>query len=324
MSNSGTRGGNRAERLKERLELARRGRRAGTDLVVLAKEIAREKIKWLIGAGLAALGYLAVWLTGFGAFGWASIASGLLAIGCLAAAIRLILKEFEVRNRIAEFRNTGLFRPASHEALREVVEIDRQWLPEQDIIDAETFGKWTRKNPTAIITHHDANDRVLGYFSILALEPETLKQFKNGQVSELEFTGDDILPEHSKDKVDMYHAEAVYFFSIAYRDATTAGFDFGRAWLIFEAKAFLEELVVKGKLKRIYATFAPDVRRSRHDQIRLAEKAGFQLVDCHDGRCYADGRADGHDLYFKDITCPRDLDLMFGRLAFGAENPYLS
>jgi hypothetical protein len=160
--------------------------------------------------------------------------------------------------------------------IEEVVRLDETVFEPRDVIPAAIFLEWYQKNSNTF-TLLCVSGRVIGYFSILPLAEGTLEKFKQGEITEHEFTANDIL-----EAGESRNAKEVYFFSIVV-DRDFRGIYGSR--LLRQAMDLRSLAKLYPRLERIYACAATQ------DGSRLLERMGFSKISD------SSARKDGHDLY---------------------------
>ena len=165
-----------------------------------------------------------------------------------------------------------------------LVELDRRHFHPVDLVDEEVLRSWQCKND-AIFTVIRSDHQVLGYYSLLPLELETLGRIIDGSLREK-----DIRPKDILSKSQAKYCEALYFFSVATRHR------YSRATLLLfqHLQRHLEMLVSRGRLNIVYAIAATP------EGERLLKKLGFQKIKD------SSERPDRRPLYSRNLSLVRE------------------
>jgi hypothetical protein len=179
------------------------------------------------------------------------------------------------------------------EDIKKIVELDKKVFKEEDVIDADIFMRWYRKNPKTFTCLY-YKDKLIAYYSILPLRKEALEALCNGYLKECNIKGSDIL-----DQNDMFNISHFYFFSFVISKRYPMVF----FALLSHAIDTVNTLFNDGKLRKIFATAAT------REGEKLLRRLQFQKIQD------SDDRADKHDLYSKDIESRILLESYFKKFA---------
>lgn len=221
------------------------------------------------------VGALALLVGLFSALGIIQSILLIVATAIIALVVSSIARRYYRYQIMSAKEDIGDFRHPIEYDFDEIYLLDKTVFRQAELIPKEIFMLWYRANKNTF-TVLCLGERVIGYYSILPLQQNTLNSFLKGKISESEFTKEDIMNVQ-----EAQNTKEVYFFSIViskeYRQ---------RGYQLLQHT--MDELKTKAsypKLEKIYATAATS------DGRRILQRRGFMKI------ADADTRKDHHDLY---------------------------
>jgi hypothetical protein len=181
---------------------------------------------------------------------------------------------------------------AGRKDLAAIYRLDLSEFMKQDIISEKTFRRWSARNPEIFVVLTAQNGGIIAYYSILPLRRNVMESVIAGSLADKEIQARDIcLPGQASG------TESLYFFSYVMAEKyrpTVRMFQ-----LMYGIAHSLQVLRERFPIVKVYAT--PARTRSGDRGVTQLRRFQFKQVE---GK---DNRADGRDLYVKDITTISDL-----------------
>ncbi|MEO0575800.1 MAG: hypothetical protein AAF004_10075 [Pseudomonadota bacterium] len=178
----------------------------------------------------------------------------------------------------------GYARPQD---IPDIVALDKTYFEKGDVIPEFVFSTWLSRNARTFTCLYE-DGRVIGYFSILPVKPETFSRFVNGEIAETDFAAEDILTDNEISQL----GANLYVFSIVVREESRHS---GLTYRELERRVAdeIQRYQDLTPVNFLYAAAASDAGRNK-----ILQHGFLRVVEACD-------RADGHDLYQLDVT---DLD----------------
>lgn len=181
----------------------------------------------------------------------------------------------EKQQVLADAHEIGVFKTPLEQDFEQIYLLDQSAFSQEELIPKEIFLQWFRANKNTFTVLY-VGERIVGYYSILPLKERTLEKFVNGEISEMGFTSEDILPEQ-----EVQNARELYFFSMVVdKKYEPRGFQL--------VQRLVDELKTKKAYPQVQTVYAAAATATGR---KILQKLGFvQIGDAAE-------REDGHDLY---------------------------
>jgi len=174
--------------------------------------------------------------------------------------------------------------PATQEDICRIAQNAKRVYTGLDVIPQETMLGWYKANPNGFWVVKDKTGTYCGNLDLLALKPDVMQRFIDGEIIEREIQGDYIYCPSESDKIESIYIESLVVVNPGNMKTGNA---LALRKLLENFYAIVSSLCDPVNIKKIYAIAASD------GGMRILSKLGFSMIGKHQ-------RQDDHNTYFAD------------------------